>query len=72
MNAFRAAQCPLCGELNRCAMEIERQTRVAQPNCWCMQVDFSAELLASVPSAAKNNACICETCARAAARLDTT
>ncbi|MES2787768.1 MAG: cysteine-rich CWC family protein [Pseudomonadota bacterium] len=66
MNSTEAAQCPLCGGLNRCAMEAARQTGVAQPNCWCMQVDFSAELLARVPAAAKNNCCVCETCARAA------
>lgn len=45
------ARCPLCGASNGCAMEIERATGIAQPPCWCMAVDFSAELLARVPAA---------------------
>ena len=27
--------CPLCGQPNECAMEIERATGVKQPPCWC-------------------------------------
>jgi hypothetical protein len=45
-------------------MEIERATGVEQPPCWCMNVDFTAELLAKVPGDAKNRACICAACAR--------
>ena len=56
--------CPLCGQPNQCAMEIERATGVRQPPCWCMEVDFTAELLAKVPQDAKNRACICAACAR--------
>ena len=56
--------CPLCGQPNRCANEVERATGVPQPPCWCTQVDFSAELLARVPTAAKDRACICAVCAR--------
>lgn len=62
--------CPLCGSPNRCAMEIERDTGVKQGPCWCTQVDFSAGLLARVPAAAKNTACICAACATAAARAE--
>jgi len=56
--------CPLCGQANECAMEVERATGVKQPPCWCMSVDFTAELLAKVPQDAKNRACICPACAR--------
>jgi hypothetical protein len=55
----------LCGQPNRCAIELERITGEKQPPCWCMQADFSAELLARVPQEAKNRACICPVCAKA-------
>jgi hypothetical protein len=61
------ARCPVCGQPNRCALEIERETGVAAGACWCTQVDFASELLARVPSAARGRACICAACA---ARLD--
>lgn len=61
-----AAACPLCGQPNRCAMEVERETGVQQPPCWCTGVDFSPGLLARVPEAARDRACICEHCARGA------
>jgi hypothetical protein len=57
--------CPLCGRSNGCAMERQRATGEVQPPCWCQQVDFSADLLARVPPAARRLACICEACARA-------
>ena len=59
-------RCPLCSSLNACAMETARATGKPQPPCWCTQVDFSAELLARVPEAARNKACICAGCARQA------
>jgi hypothetical protein len=61
--------CPLCGQPNRCAMEIQRETGEPQPPCWCTQVDFSAELLARVPPAQRRRACICASCAQEAAAL---
>jgi len=60
--------CPLCGQPNRCAMEVERETGVPQGPCWCTQVDFGADLLARVPPEAKGQACICPNCARGAER----
>ncbi|MES3001948.1 MAG: cysteine-rich CWC family protein [Pseudomonadota bacterium] len=57
------SRCPLCGEPNRCAMEIERETGAKQQTCWCTQVDFTADLLARVPAPARNQACICAVCA---------
>jgi hypothetical protein len=59
--------CPLCGQTNRCAFELERETGVPQGPCWCTQVDFSADLIARVPAQARNIACICPNCARAPA-----
>jgi hypothetical protein len=47
-------------------MEIERETGQQQGPCWCTEVDFSAELLARVPAEAKDQACICPSCARGA------
>lgn len=57
------SRCPLCGESNRCAMEIERETGRKQPACWCMAVDFSEPLLARVPAEKRRLACICARCA---------
>lgn len=59
--------CPLCGQPNRCANEVERATGVLQPPCWCTQVDFSAELLDRVPAPAKDRACLCAACASSGA-----
>lgn len=59
--------CPLCGQGNQCAMELERATGQKQAPCWCTQVDFSAALLARVPVADQGKACICAACAAGAA-----
>ena len=56
--------CPLCGQSNHCAMEVERATGVEQPPCWCTQVTFDAVLLARLPEPARGKACICAACAR--------
>ena len=61
--AIDATLCPLCREPNRCALEIQRETGVKQPACWCTQLDFTAELLAEVPPEAENLSCICAACA---------
>jgi hypothetical protein len=60
-------QCPLCGQSNQCAGEVERVTGVKQPPCWCNQVAFEAELLSRVPQEARRKACICAACAQASA-----
>ncbi len=59
-----AERCPLCGQDNQCAMEVEKATGEKQPPCWCTKVDFSAELLARLPVEARHKACICEACAK--------
>ncbi len=66
--ALDATRCPLCGEANRCAMEIERETGQAQPGCWCMTADFDAALLARLPPERRGLACICARCAAGAAQ----
>jgi hypothetical protein len=58
--------CPLCGQANRCAMEVQRETGQPQPPCWCTQANFGAELLARVPPEAQRLACICPACASGA------
>ncbi len=66
-SAINASVCPLCGNDNQCAMEIEKATGIAQGRCWCVGMGFSADLLAKVPRASQNQACICVICAKNAA-----
>ena len=61
------SRCPLCGEANRCAMEIENQTGLAQPPCWCTTATFSAGLLQQIEPQARGVACVCANCCRLAA-----
>ncbi len=63
-NPVNPCLCPLCGQENRCAMEMERSTGVKQEACWCTTALFSQELLAKVPPEAAGTACICAACAR--------
>ena len=58
-----AAQCPLCGQPNRCAMEVEKETGQKQPPCWCTGVTFEPSLLAQIPPASRGLACVCVNCA---------
>lgn len=66
MNTLTTAnKCPLCGHVNQCAMEIERETGIKQTEpCWCTAVKFDADLLARVPAEKQNLACICQKCAQ--------
>lgn len=66
VDAIDPSLCPLCGRANRCAMEVERETGLKQPPCWCTRVDFSEDLLSRVPAQARRQACICAACAQAA------
>ncbi|MFY9127576.1 MAG: cysteine-rich CWC family protein [Limnohabitans sp.] len=56
------SKCPICGEPNLCAIEIAKATGKPQEPCWCVSVDFSADVLSKVPSNAQNKACICSKC----------
>lgn len=64
--AVNPGLCPLCGQVNQCAMEVERATGVKQPPCWCTEASFDAVLLSSIPAQARDIACICAACAQAA------
>ncbi|MDB5849553.1 MAG: hypothetical protein JWP29_3305 [Rhodoferax sp.] len=55
--------CPLCGQGNACAAELERSTGQAQPPCWCMEERIGADVLAQVPADARGLACVCQRCA---------
>ena len=61
------SRCPLCGQANQCAMEVQKTTGQPQPPCWCTQVGFSEALLARIPPESRRLACVCAACARAAA-----
>jgi hypothetical protein len=61
--AINQSLCPLCGNANRCAMELEKETGIQQAACWCVNMDFSADLLAQIPVSAQGQACVCAACA---------
>lgn len=61
-SGFDPTRCPLCGGDNRCAMEVERDTGVQQPPCWCVSATFSADLMARLPTESAGKACICPNC----------
>lgn len=56
-------RCPLCGQLNQCAMEVERTTGIEQPPCWCTRVPFDHAVLNRIPAQTRGQACICQACA---------
>jgi len=62
-----STHCPLCGEANVCAMEIERESGIVQAPCWCMSAVFSKSLREQIPVAARGQACICARCVAKAA-----
>ena len=66
--ALDPTRSPLCGQDNRCAMEIERETGEAQPPCWCVSASFPPGLLDTLPEAARGQACLCPGCVAAAAQ----
>jgi len=56
--------CPLCGQPNHCAMEVEKATGQPQGPCWCTQVDFAQSLLEQIAVEHRGKACVCANCAR--------
>ena len=50
-------RCPLCGEGNACGMA------AGQGDCWCKTLKIPPEVLERVPAAARDAACVCESCA---------
>jgi len=63
MPEYPPSLCPLCAQVNRCAVEIERSTGQPQGPCWCAQLRFDAELLNRIPPEARGVACLCPDCA---------
>jgi Cysteine-rich CWC len=57
------AQCAVCGQPNRCAMEVEKTTGQKQASCWCTAVSFEPSVLAQIPASRQGLACICKDCA---------
>lgn len=57
-----AAQCPLCGEANECAIAAGRSPET----CWCMSATIDPKVIARIPAEARGKICICERCADAA------
>jgi hypothetical protein len=54
-----AGQCPLCGQPNECQL----CTAAAYKGpCWCAKMEIPETLLAQVPAALRNRACICRAC----------
>ncbi len=60
-------QCPLCGQPNRCAMELQKETGVEQGPCWCTTAVFAADLLERIDPVVQGKACVCAKCS---ARID--
>ncbi|WP_199227888.1 cysteine-rich CWC family protein [Haliea alexandrii] len=52
-----ATRCPLCGESNACGVG-------STQSCWCASASIPAGLIALVPAAARQKACICQACVR--------
>ena len=57
--------CPLCRQPNRCAMACGA---AEGGPCWCTELKFPAEVLASIPPQAQGKVCICRACAEGAPR----
>lgn len=51
--------CPVCGGPNECAPA--RSGDFGTP-CWCTNVAANPDVLASLPVAARNRACLCRRC----------
>ena len=50
-------QCPLCGRPNESGMAR------GKGSCWCFRTPVPAEVLEKLPGAARDRACVCQTCA---------
>jgi hypothetical protein len=61
--AEKSEACPLCGGPNGCSVAAGEDPAL----CWCMRVEFPAELTRRIPEAGRDQACVCAACAGAAA-----
>lgn len=62
--ALRQPTCVLCGGPNACAAAACGRLDVG---CWCRSASFAPALLARIPAPQRGVACVCATCAAAAA-----
>jgi hypothetical protein len=60
--ALDTTSCPLCGALNQCVMAAGK-AGPGDPPCWCTKARIDRALLAQIPTAALNKACLCPACA---------
>lgn len=51
------ARCPICGKPNDCGLA------QGQSTCWCFSTPIPEAVLAAIPEAARNVACVCRECA---------
>lgn len=59
--------CPLCGGPNDCAPARSGSFETA---CWCRNVTIDPDILARVPEAQRNEACICARCAASTSKTN--
>lgn len=54
-------RCPRCGQLNSCA---QAEQSAAVEDCWCFHQPIEPAVLDSLPSAQRDQACLCPRCAQ--------
>ncbi|WP_296256750.1 MULTISPECIES: cysteine-rich CWC family protein [unclassified Pseudomonas] len=52
--------CPVCGQGNRCTLA---DPRTVDRPCWCFSQTVDPAILAGLPEALRNKACLCPRCA---------
>ena len=67
MHPIDPTRCPICHELNICAMEKAKATGSELERCWCVDAVFTPAMIDKVPESAIGKACICARCAAAGA-----
>lgn len=70
MSEVRTDRCPLCGLDNACAMSAAKGDPAACEGCWCRDARIPTAVLAQVPAAARDRACICRRCAGGVAQAE--
>ena len=53
MNTIDPTRCPICHELNICAMEKAKAICSELERCWCVDAVFTPAVLDQVPDSAK-------------------
>lgn len=61
MSELRTDRCPLCGAENDCA--VVRCGTATCADCWCAGITIADDVLARIPAAARDKACLCRRCA---------